>query len=212
MTRVPPQLDHVVVACPDLAAGVRDLEALLGLRFVAGGSHEAWGTRNALLPLGPTTYLEIIGPDPAHSITGAMPRLFGIDRLEAPRLVTWAAKGTDLPDLTARARSQGIDLGTTESGSRLRPDGTTLTWRLTDPFQPRAGGILPFFIDWTGGDHPSTAAHAEVELVDLKARHPDPDRVAADLRVLGLDLSVHFGPAPALIARLRAPSGIVLLK
>lgn len=75
MTPVPPQLDHLGVACPDLAAGVKHLEALLGLRFVAGGSHQAWGTRNALLPLGPTTYLEIIGPDPVHSTTGPMPRL-----------------------------------------------------------------------------------------------------------------------------------------
>jgi hypothetical protein len=141
-----------------------------------------------------------------------VPHLFGIDRLSAPRLVTWAAKGTNLAELTERARSHGIDLGTAESGSRVRPDGTTLTWRLTDPFKPRAGGILPFFIVWTGVDHPATLARAEVELVGLEARHPDPDRVLADLRVLGLDLPVHVGPTPSLMATLRAPAGTVMLK
>jgi hypothetical protein len=211
MTPDLPQLDHLVLACPDLAAGVREVETLLGVRLVPGGSHPAWGTRNAVLPLGPSTYLEVIGPDPARS-TGTVPRLFGIDRLETPSLVTWAAKSTDLPGLAGRAQSHGIDLGAVEDGRRVRSDGTTLSWRLTDPFKPRAGGVLPFFIDWTAGDHPSTVAQAEVGLVDLAARHPDPDRVAADLRVLGLHLSVQFGPEPALIARLRTPVGVVLLQ
>lgn len=184
---------------------------LLGAPMVPGGSHPAWGTRNAVLPLGPTTYLEVIGPDPAGS-TGARPRLFGIDRLKAPRLATWAAKGTGLSELAERAQAQGIDLGAVEDGWRVRADGTTLTWRLTDPFKPRARGVLPFFIDWTAGDHPATVGRAEVELVELAARHPDPDRVAADLRALGLDLSVYFGPEPALIARLRTPTGTILLQ
>jgi len=210
VTPVPHQLDHLVFAAPDLAAGIREVEARLGVRLATGGSHPAWGTKNALLPLGHSTYLEVIGPDPRHR-SGALPRLFGIDRLDAPRLVTWAAKGADLPDLTERARSHGIDLGETGGGSRVRPDGVTLTWQLTDPFKPRADGILPFFIEWSGGDHPSAVQAAIVELVDLQARHPDPDRIAGELRVLGVDLSVSYGPAPALAASLRTPAGIVVL-
>lgn len=103
MSHVPRQLDHLVYASPDLELGVAQIETRLGVRLLAGGSHPDWGTRNALLPLGPTTFLEVIGPDPERR-AAARPRLFGIDALTAPRLVTWAAKGAELAQLTALAR------------------------------------------------------------------------------------------------------------
>lgn len=200
----------MVLATPDVSASVRDLEDRLGVRLNEGGRHPAWGTRNALLPLGPTRYLEVIGPDLDRGTT-ALPTLFGIDRLRSPRLATWAAKGTDLRALTERARSRGIELGAVSTGSRLRPDGTALDWQLTDPFSPREGGILPFFIDWPGRGHPAAEALAEVELVKLEARHPTPDRVMIALRQLEIDLRVSEGPEPALIADLRGPGGRIRL-
>lgn len=207
---VPPQLDHLVYATPDLAAGLARLEELFGLRFLPGGSHPAWGTRNALLPLSPSTYLEIIGPDPGSTAT-TPPALFGIATLSAPRLATWAARGRDLERLVERARARGIELGTPRRGQRRRPDGSTLSWELTDPFASRADGLLPFFIDWPGADHPARSAVADVQLVELEARHPDPAAVQAELDFLGLALSVTNGPTPALQATFRSPRGTVVL-
>lgn len=76
---------------------------------------------------------------------------------------------------------------------------------------PRAGGILPFFIDWRNGAHPAAAAPAEIELTDFHAQHPDPDSVALPLRALGVDLRVERGPAPALFAVLRSVARTVIL-
>ena len=96
-------VDHLVYATPDLQMGVDRVQKMLGVRAAAGGQHPGRGTRNALLSLGPGRYLEIIGPDPEQP-KPAQPRPFGIDALKAPRLVTWAAKGTDLERLTSDAR------------------------------------------------------------------------------------------------------------
>jgi len=42
---------------------------VLGIRASLGGQHPIWGTRNALVALGPSSYLEIItaGPGPFNS-------------------------------------------------------------------------------------------------------------------------------------------------
>ena len=95
-------VDHVVYATPDLQRSVNELERRLGVRASPGGSHTGAGTRNALLALGPRTYLEIVGPDPEQP-EPAQPRPFGIDALKAPKFVAWAIRGSQLDDLRASA-------------------------------------------------------------------------------------------------------------
>src|SRR5262245_45910413 len=104
------RVDHLVYATPDLALGIGAIEELVGVRAAPGGQHPGMGTRNALVSLGPATYLEIIGPDPEQRASSG-PRRFGIDNLKAPRLVTWAANGRDLERLAAEAARNGVELG-----------------------------------------------------------------------------------------------------
>jgi hypothetical protein len=91
------QVDHLVYATPDMNVGIDTLERLLGVRATAGGQHPGLGTRNALIALGPSAYIEIIGPDPDQP-KPAEPRRFGLDDLKAPTLLTWVAKGSQLDD------------------------------------------------------------------------------------------------------------------
>src|SRR5579885_1268880 len=111
------QVDHLVFTVPDLNAGIDVAEQLFGVRATPGGQHPGLGTRNALIALGPASYLEIIGPDPDQP-KPAGPRRFGIDDLKAPHLLTWVAKGKSLETFAAGAKAHGVDLGAVIPGSR----------------------------------------------------------------------------------------------
>ncbi|MEK6325267.1 MAG: VOC family protein [Acidobacteriota bacterium] len=205
------KIDHLVFATPDLAAGIEQVERLLGVSAAPGGQHPGWGTRNALIGLGDNTYLEIIGPDPDQPKPDR-PRRFGIDELQAPRLVTWAAKGTDLEAIVENAKSQGLDLGQVQPGSRRRPDGVLLSWHLTVSPTLNEGGSVPFFIDWGETQHPAASLPKGCVLVALRAEHPDAIRVQTALSNLGLNLRVDAGSAPTIIATIKTPHGDVELR
>ncbi|MGH6623755.1 MAG: VOC family protein, partial [Burkholderiaceae bacterium] len=90
------ELDHLIVACSDLATGVSWVAERLGVEPQPGGRHEAMGTHNALLRLGARCYLEVIAIDP-EAAAPARPRWFGLDDettrtalARSPALLTWA--------------------------------------------------------------------------------------------------------------------------
>ncbi len=205
------RIDHIVYATPDLNAGIEAIEKLTGVRATPGGQHPGRGTRNALIALGQTTYLEIIGPDPEQPAPLG-PRPFGIDELKAPRLARWVVKAQNLEQLAAEASRKGIQLGEVAGGKRQRPDGVLLTWRYTNPRVDLAGGLVPFFIDWGDSPHPAATAAKGLTLIALRGEHPDAARVGKILMQLGLDLPVKTGSAPALIATIDSPRGRVELR
>ena len=205
------RIDHLVYATPDLTLGIDTVEKLLGVRATPGGQHPGLGTRNALVALGPSSYLEIIGPDPDQPKPAGR-RRFGIDELKAPRIVRWVAKSNDLETVAATAAQKNVKLGPVIPGSRRRPDGVVLSWRYTDPNIVEADGLIPFFIDWGTSPHPSATAARGATLLQVRAEHPDAMRVQKMLDALGLDLPVQNGPAPAIIATIVSSRGRVELR
>ena len=203
-------VDHLVYAAPDLTEAIDSIERLFACSVVPGGRHQDWGTRNALISLGDAAYLEIIGPD-LESQIGAGPSLFGIDQLDSPRLTTWAAKENDLDGIIASAHRVGLDLGSISAGRRALPDGSTLAWRLTDPFADRLGGIVPFFIDWGAGTHPATSLPFACTLLALTVEHPDPGHALAAMAALGVAPDVVPAPDIRITAKIQTPNGVVTL-
>jgi hypothetical protein len=199
------ELDHAVIAVPDLDAGARELERRYGLSSVEGGRHAGWGTANRLAPLG-EAYLELITvvdeEEAARSAFGSWVAT-GIERAPG-RPLGWVARTDRLDEVAAR-------LGLTVSAG-LRParDGRVLRWRLAGVEEATAEPALPFLVEW-GEETPlpgrAPVAHpaGAVELARLELEG-DPGRVAAWLGDDSLPIAVRPGE-PAVTAIVLAGDG-----
>ena len=206
--------DHLVVAVPDLAAGVREFEELTGVRTTPGGSHPGRGTANHIVPLvprgwagEPLTYLEILGPDPQQDPELAARSLPGVTRILAQR---WAVHPDDLDATVAAAEQAEVDFGQVFDMSRNTPDGGLLEWRLTRRTPLAHGGAQPFLIDWGTSQHPAdtlreakatsyeAAGDAGREPAGASAGVPGGFTTEAD-GVLVLERLEFFGPDPEVL-------------
>ncbi len=205
-------VDHLLLGASDLDQGIAYVEQRTGVKAQVGGSHPGVGTRNALLSLGDHQYLEIIAPDPSQPTFN-----FQIDlrRLTTPKLVTWAASTQELDGVVSRARAAELDVFGPRDGSRVRPDGVTLSWRTAGI---RAGfgqgdvDVMPFFIQWTAGSvHPSEDAPKGCRLVALDIQHPDASKLGETFARLGIKIEPVPSPHIALRATIDTPRGRVVL-
>jgi len=202
-------VDHLIYAVPELTAAVADIEDRFGIRARTGGRHIGLGTHNALLALGPRTYLEIIAPDPAQPEPSRQ-RPFGVDDLSCGMLVGWALACDDIDRAVAEARIHGYDPGEPGDGQRVGPSGVVLRWRATG--SALAGALVPFLICWGDTEHPAGSAPPGLSLTSLQIEHPDPRSLAPVLAALGADIEVIPAAAPALVAQLSGPAGSKVLR
>ena len=209
-----PELDHLIFAVRDLAAGVDHIRELTGAEPVPGGPHPGNGSRNELLTFDDRTYFEIIGidpeqPDPSH------PRPFGLDDLNAPKLAGYAihpVDGETFDDVIAAMRAAGMDPGSVAEMSRQKPDGELLSWTLTRGGDSTVArdGALPFAIDWGVSPSPATTLPSMGRLVSFTVSHPDA-ATRAIAEALGLGINVVDGP-PSLVAEVETPNGLVEIR
>ena len=169
------RIDHVIHAVPDLEAAGTTLSERYGLASEPGGRHPGWGTGNRIVPLG-SDYLELIAVvDPVEAEGSAFGRHVGQRAAGGDRLMGWCVAAERLDDVAGR-----LGLAIT-SGSRIRPDGTSLQWRSAGMEVALTRRFLPFFISWEGPPdvHPgrSPAEHLARPLgiawVEVSGRAPE---------------------------------------
>jgi len=207
------KIDHFAIGAETLDKGVAAMEAQLGVTVPRGGKHDAMSTHNCVMQSGNESFFELIATDPEAPDPGRV-RWFTLDdpatqkRLEErPRALCWVV-GTD--DLDAVIAASPVDLG--EVVLFTRGDRS---WRLT---VPRDGhlpmdGLLPAFIEWSPGPHPSTAQQdLGVTLEKVRLSHPNPEVLNDILKTLAVDhlCDVLEGDA-ALAFQLTSPNGPVTL-
>lgn len=206
------RIDHLVLACADLAQGAAFVRERLGVEVQPGGRHLLMGTHNALLKLGPRTYLELIANDPEGA--AQRPRWFALDTpavreraAAAPFLLTWVARTDDIVRAVALAPAAGKVIALSRG---------PFNWRIAIPDDGSLclDGVLPTLIQWHGDAHPAAALpDAGCELVRLGLSHPKAGELAAALGALGLGGPVQLGSGPVEIsARIRTPQGPVDLR
>ena len=92
---------------PTWPQGRRHFAAAMDCEPLYGGEHPGEGTANAVMALGPATYLEILGRDVNQGEQGLDPEVKGARA--ASGLYHWAVGGVDLTDLARRAAKAGLD-------------------------------------------------------------------------------------------------------
>ena len=201
-------LDHIILGINDLDRGVAWVEQLTGVRAVWGGVHPGRGTRNALLALGTSSYLEIIAPDPGQRTLSWFTQLPGMTE---PKLLTWAAHTSDLGAAAKNAEAAGLMIDGPHQGARTCPDGRILRWRLFYLGDNR-GGLLPFFIEW-GHDsvHPALDASTGCNLDLFQLQSPDAPKLARLCQTLSINVRVEPGARPLIRALIASPRGEVEL-
>jgi hypothetical protein len=160
-------LDHLVVACADLADGIAWCERTLGHLPQAGGRHAFMGTHNRILSIAsarfPRAYLELIAIDP-DGVAPAQPRWFGLDEpalqralAAGPRLIHWVARCADVRAAAAAFAAAGFDPGPVVDAERATPHGL-LRWQISVRRDGRrlADGAAPTLIQW-GDVHPTSS-------------------------------------------------------
>jgi hypothetical protein len=205
------EIDHLVVACADLAQGSAWAQDALGVAPVPGGRHATMGTHNRLLRLGARTYLELIARDP-EAPAPAHPRWFDLDNPEvqaraaqSPFLLTWVAATSDIYGAVTRVPALGEVVPFTR-------DAYAWKFALPDDGRLNFGGVLPALIEWNG-DHPAAALpDGGCELLGLDLAHPAAASIVPLFRALRLmgPVALKAGPR-ALSARLRTPRGEIAL-
>jgi hypothetical protein len=205
-------IDHLVVACADLAQGGAWAEAVLGVPAQAGGKHPLMGTHNRLLRLGQRVYLELIAIDPDAS--AQRPRWFGLDTravrermASGPYLLTWVASCSDVVAAAAREPCLGEVIAATRGA---------FSWRITVPGDGRLNfdGVLPTLIQWDGSAHPGDGLDDRgCALLDLQLAHPQAEAIRPLLKALQLRAPVRLQAGDAaIVARVRTPNGVVELR
>jgi len=213
MSRLLP-LDHLIYAATDLDEAIAAFAQRLGVCAVRGGTHEALGTHNAIVPLGPGRYVELVALDPLNP-SPPLPPPFGLASLSQPRLVTWAVRSQDIAADTRCAKRRGYDAGVTVPVSRTTPEGERLTWQLTVRPDGFGDGVIPFVIDWGDAHHPSRESQCgqdQCALQHLEAFHPRADAISGAIDALGVRLDVQLGATPHLRATLTGPAGTLELR
>lgn len=207
---LPRKIDHLVYASPTLEQGMDAIEASLGVRPIPGGRHPQFGTHNALVSLGPDTYLEVIARDPGLPAP-ERGRLVDLSDGQVPRLVTWVLRVDDLAAIAQGPARAASGIGRIEGGSREQTDGTVIEWQLTDPYAMPMNGAIPFLINWGNTTHPAKMKPRAGVLIGLRIEHPDPCRVRAALKTLNTTADVVETDDFRLIAQIRTRDGVKIL-
>ena len=203
------ELDHVLLAVHDLAAGAALLAERFGLASVEGGQHPGWGTANRIVPLG-AAYLELVAvDDPDQAARTAFGQWIASIGDETARLVGWAVRTERIEEVAGRLGLAVAD------GSRTRPDGRILSWRVAGVDEAAAEPPLPFFIEWGAATpHPGGAqaqhAHGTVGVARLDAAG-DAARLDSWLGRHGLPIAVKAGPPGVMSVTLSHAGGSLTL-
>jgi hypothetical protein len=211
------RLDHLSFAAgPDgLASTAQRIGGLLGKDFVDGGVHPRFGTRNMILPLAGSTYIEVVEVlDHPASDKAPFGQAVRARSALGGGWLGWVVAVSDIAIVEQRLGREAVN------GNRHRPDGENLQWKQIGINGLIADPQLPFFIQWESpaAMHPSAGADEAFSLACLEIAG-DPKRVSdwlgetveAPLEDVKVEWVAPNGTPGILAVQVQTPNGLVRL-
>ena len=201
---MPNQLDHIVIAHPNLDLAMEEFADLTGCVPKYGGPHIGGGTHNALVSLGESVYIELISPDPAQVRSDSHSKSINLGQrltsFSGSKLLAWAIRSNQLEQMAGGYC--GLETAKPFDMSRQQPDGDRLHWRLMNLLNHDLKGFAPFYIDWLDCPHPTTTNPVAGEFTSLKISHPNQNLGALAADTIGVQFAsgppnfeLHFSTA-----------------
>lgn len=149
-------LDHIVIPAHDPKVSAHKFAVKNHVRITKGGEHPLWGTYNYLAYFQNDTYIEWIGVnDYAIAEKSTNPLIQQVvqalkDNCEKP--IQYALRTSEMKSYIQHLDAISFAYSGPVSGSRGRPAGSLLEWKMLFPICPTTQP-LPFLIEW--GDVPN---------------------------------------------------------
>ncbi|MYL35048.1 hypothetical protein GLW05_15805 [Pontibacillus yanchengensis] len=146
--------DHLVVLTSSPEEAQNNFYSTYGIQGLKGGHHESWGTYNYLAFFDNQAYIEWIGiEDRKRAEASDNPLIKHIAysnqrQIDGP--IQFALRTNEMDEMIRYFDKEEIAYEGPFSGSRTKPNGTTLSWRMLFPSFDASMEILPFLIEWDG--------------------------------------------------------------
>lgn len=161
-------LDHIVFAGNDLQAATKEY-GNIALKSVKGGEHDNWGTYNYLAYFSNNCYIEWLGINDVSKAQASenplIQHLVHVLSTKSQGPFQFALRTTKLDAYVEHFKANNISFTGPVHGERLKPDGTTLRWRMLFPTYDYEQETLPFLIEWGQ----SEAERFDVSLINSQA-------------------------------------------
>ncbi|MBY7142333.1 VOC family protein [Virgibacillus sp. NKC19-3] len=145
-------IDHVVIAAKDPSQAAEDFGQHYQVTTIQGGKHDNWGTYNYLAYFENECYIEWIGIfDEVLAEKSANPLIQQVAsalRNNHEGVIQFALRTKNMDHYIEHFDAEQIAYTGPIPGSRHKPDGSTLQWRMLFP-EPDIG--IPFLIEWSEG-------------------------------------------------------------
>lgn len=161
------RIDHVIYGVRDLPDAQGWFAEEFGLVATPGGSHPQMGTANALIPVGPGQYIELMAV--TEQVDHPLRKFVTAMVAAGDRPIGVCLRPDDLDQVATRLGLAAIDM------HRATPDGRQIDWRIIGMEGALGPHRLPFFIDW--GPHAAE--------LDAQNAAPAPDGAIISVEVGG---------------------------
>ncbi|MFC3039315.1 VOC family protein [Virgibacillus xinjiangensis] len=145
-------LDHIVIAARNPEHAAKDYGNRHGVVTVQGGRHHEWGTSNHLAFFKNECYIEWIGVEDWQTAEKSKNPLIRqvVESLQEERegIIRLALRTEEMDKYQQHFQESNIPYTGPFPGSRTRPDGSQLEWKM---LFPEGEPVLPFLIEWGQG-------------------------------------------------------------